>query len=85
MSMYIDGYCTIGSNGDFSDDARQLLRAMDAACVDKAVIVPPDRFLVLDNRFGNDQVRSLARAHSDRLIPAGSVNPWAGVLKSRWT
>jgi hypothetical protein len=58
--------------------AATLLQAMDAAGVERAVIVPPDRNLAVYNREGNDSVLRAAHEHPVRFIPACSVNPWYG-------
>jgi uncharacterized protein len=74
--MTIDGYCTVGAAGDFSADAATLLREMDAARVDRAIIASGDRYLAFENRAGNEALRRIASAHPDRLIPSCAVSPW---------
>ncbi|MGI8746392.1 MAG: amidohydrolase family protein [Bryobacteraceae bacterium] len=76
--MTIDGYCTLGVDREFDLTEAALLEAMDAAGVERAVIVPPDRFLAVFNHEGNQNVLRSAGAYRDRFIPACSVNPWYG-------
>ena len=76
--MNIDGYCTLGVDREFDLTEADLLRAMDAAGVDRAVIAPVDRCMGVHNREGNDSMLRAAAAHPDRFIPAFSVNPWYG-------
>lgn len=78
MGQRIDGYCTLGVDREYDMTEADLLRSMDAAGVDRAVIAPPDRFLAVLNREGNDAILRQARAHPDRFIPACSANPWYG-------
>jgi len=54
------------------------LRQMDANSVDRAVIVPVDRYIAVYNRQGNDLVLGEARKHPDRLWPMVTANPWYG-------
>lgn len=76
--MTIDGYCTLGVDREYDLTESSLLGAMDLARVDRAVIAPVDRFLVVDNEVGNNAMLQAATAHADRLIPSCAVNPWYG-------
>ena len=76
--MIIDGYCTLGVDREFNLTADELLRAMDAAEVDKAVIAPLPRHMAVDNHAGNEAMRKAAAAHADRFIPTCTANPWRG-------
>ena len=76
--MTIDGYCTLGVDREYDLTESDLLRAMDGAGVDRAIIAPVDRHLAVRNREGNGFIRKAAAAHPDRLIPACSANPWYG-------
>ena len=76
--MNIDGYCTLGVDREFDLTAEALLRAMDEAAVERAVIAAVDRCLAVHNREGNDFILQAAAAHPDRFIPSCSVNPWYG-------
>ncbi|MBI3986664.1 MAG: amidohydrolase family protein [Lentisphaerae bacterium] len=74
----IDAYCALGTDREYDLDADTLLRGMDQAGVDRAVIAPVDRQMAVYNREGNEFLLKTAAAHRDRFIPACSVNPWYG-------
>ena len=74
--MLIDACCTIGAERDPEPPAEQLLREMDRAGVDRAVVHPPDRCFAWENEAGNELTTAAAREHADRLIAAVTVNPW---------
>lgn len=76
--MRIDGYCTLGQDREFDLTETDLLRAMDAVGVDRAVIAPPDRHLAVLNREGNAAMLRAARTYRARFIPACAANPWHG-------
>lgn len=76
--MIIDAYTTPGDERETVLPADELLRQMDAAGIDRAVIAPQDREIAFDNAAGNRRMLDLAAEHPDRLIPACSVNPWSG-------
>lgn len=77
-SLTIDGYCTLGIDREYDLTESTLLEAMDGAAVEKAVIAPPDRYLAVYNREGNETICKAAHAHRSRFIAACSVNPWYG-------
>jgi uncharacterized protein len=81
--MIIDGYCVLGVDREYDLTADALLRAMDQAGVDRAVIAPVDRYLAVENRFGNHFILQHAADHPQRFIPACSVNPWYGEAGQR--
>ncbi len=74
--MTIDCYVTLGKDRETRYRAEELVRDLDRAGVDKAVVAPDDRGQAVYNRRGNNFVQSEASQFSDRLIPACSVNPW---------
>lgn len=74
----IDSYCALGVDREYNLTESSLLAALDAAGVDRAVVVPVDRCLAVHNREGNDAMLRAAAAHPERFIPACSVNPWYG-------
>lgn len=76
--MTIDGYCTLGVDREYDLTEAALLEALDSAEVDRAVIAPPDRYLAVWNRQGNDNMLRASRSHRDRFIASCSVNPWYG-------
>ena len=75
--MRVDGYCTLGVDREFTLTVKALLAAMDTAGVDRAVIAPVPRQMAVANGEGNRRVAAAA-AHSDRLIPTCTANPWHG-------
>lgn len=78
MTIKIDGYCVLGVDREYELREYDLLKAMDRAEVDRAVIAPVDRFLAVNNRPGNDAILRSASAHPDRFLPACCANPWNG-------
>jgi len=74
--MNIDCYCAVGIDREFNLTEKQLLKAMDTAGVQMAVIAPVDRYLAVDNRIGNNRLLKAAKTHPGRFIAAFSVNPW---------
>ena len=76
--MIIDGYCTLGVDREYDLREQDLLAAMDAAGVERAVIAAVDRYLAVDNQAGNDMLLRAAAAHRDRFIASCTVSPWGG-------
>lgn len=76
--MYIDCYCVLGKDREYDLTVSALLKAMDAAGVDRALVAPVDRYLAVDNQVGNDYVAQQASKHRRRLIPTCTANPWNG-------
>src|SRR5690242_10107905 len=74
----IDAYCTPGTERETRLSADELLREMDRCGISLAVIAPEDREIAIANEAGNDRILALAARHTDRFIPACSVNPWHG-------
>jgi predicted TIM-barrel fold metal-dependent hydrolase len=72
----VDGYCTIGREGEDEPPAEHLLGEMDRTGVARAVIAPSEACFAWANEAGNDSVLSAARRHPQRFIPAVTVNPW---------
>jgi hypothetical protein len=72
----IDAHCHLGFGLTCSRSADDLLKEMDLNSVSRAVVVPVDRFLAVDNSEGNDQILDAARSHPDRFIPFTTANPW---------
>ena len=80
MAEIIDAYCTLGSERETRLTPEDLLRWMDRARIDRAVVAPEDREIAVVNRSGNDRILGLADHHAGRLIPACTVNPWFGAI-----
>jgi uncharacterized protein len=78
MANIIDGYCTLGAERETRQSAEELLRRMDRAGVERAVIAPEDREIAVQNVRGNDRLLELGRRSGGRFIPACTVNPWFG-------
>lgn len=76
--MKIDAYTTPGTERETRLNASDLLRAMESAGIDRAVIAPEDREIAVANAAGNQQMIDLARASAGRFIPACAANPWFG-------
>jgi uncharacterized protein len=78
MAQIIDGYCMPGTERETHLPPDELLRLMDQAGIDRAVIAPEDREIAVNNEAGNARMINLANASDDRFIPACTVNPWRG-------
>lgn len=78
MAQVIDGYCTLGARRETALTAQQLLREMDAAGVEQAVIAPEDHELAIYHAAGNERIAAEARNARGRFIPACTVSPWRG-------
>ena len=70
--MRIDACCTL----EGPDSAVPLLREMDGAGVDRAVVHPPDRGFAFENDYGNELTLGAAGRHPGRFLPLVTVNPW---------
>jgi len=77
--MTIDCYVTLGEERETVYSAETLIRDLDKAGVEKAVIAPADREIAVLNKSGNDFIYNAALKFPDRLIPACTINPWYGV------
>ena len=74
----IDGHATIGRNRDVELSAEALIATMDTLGVDLALVSPPEPFLPLRNREGNELVAAAAAASGGRLLPYAVASPWLG-------
>jgi len=74
--MLIDACCTVEVDGDRAHSAGELLREMDLAGVDRAVLHPPDRCFAFENDEGNVLTTAAAQRHPSRFLAAVTVNPW---------
>ena len=74
----IDSHCHIGAGVRKSVTSDALVRAMDEAGVERAVVCTVDQFIAVRNREGNDDVLRAVRAHPDRFWGLAAVNPWFG-------
>lgn len=71
MSLVIDSHNHIGDRHGMSQTGAELVAKLDAAGVDKAVIMP-----FVEGTIDNDPVAAEATAYPDRLIYFCAVNPW---------
>jgi predicted TIM-barrel fold metal-dependent hydrolase len=76
--MIVDGHCWLGRGVLLSQTESALLRSMDRADIDMAVVSPPDARMVIGGREGNRFIARAVARHPDRLIGYASVNPWLG-------
>ena len=68
--------------GDLLDTAA-LLREMDQAGIQRAVIAAPDEFVCLHNDEGNRLILDAVDRHGDRLSGMAVVNPWHGAAGAK--
>jgi len=76
--MIIDACVTLGGERETILSVDDLLRQMDEAGVERALIQSQDRALVVDNEDGNRAMLQAAASHPDRLIASCTANPWYG-------
>lgn len=73
-----DAHAHLGQGRHLCLEPDQLLRQMDEANVERAVVCPVDGCLAVANREGNDLMVSAVRAHPDRFVGMATANPWFG-------
>jgi predicted TIM-barrel fold metal-dependent hydrolase len=78
MLSTIDACVTIGNERETSLRVDDLLRQMDRAGVQRAIVQPADRALAVDHRRGNHAMIEAVREHPTRFIAACTANPWFG-------
>lgn len=76
--MTIDACVTLGHERETILSAADLLRQMDEAGVEKALVQPQDRALVVNFQEGNSAMLRAASEYPDRLIATCTANPWYG-------
>lgn len=76
--MVIDGYVTLGTERETVYAVDDLIRDLNTASVEKAVITADDREIAVFNRQGNARILKESKKNPDRLIPSCTVNPWYG-------
>ncbi len=74
----IDSHCHIGAGVRKSVTSDALLRTMDEAGVERAVVCTVDQFIAVRNQEGNDDVLRAVQAQPDRFWGLAAVNPWFG-------
>jgi hypothetical protein len=76
--MIVDAHRHIGSGRYKTLSADDLLRSMDECRIDRAVVVPVEEYLAVDNDTGNALILSEVRKNSGRLYGFATANPWYG-------
>src|SRR6478609_4466818 len=74
----IDGHATVGANRDVELSAVALVESMDRLGIDVALVSPPEPFMPLRNREGNELVAEAAAGSGGRLLPYAVASPWLG-------
>jgi len=72
----IDAHVYLGQGCDLQQTPDELLRRMDEAGIERAVVCPVDRYIAVANREGNDLVAAAVNGHPDRLLGMAVANPW---------
>jgi len=78
LVQIVDAYCTLGTERETALNPADLLRLMDQAGIDRAIVAPEDREIAVENASGNRRVVGLVSECENRLIPACTANPWYG-------
>lgn len=73
-----DAHCHVGEGVHYQLGPDELLAQMDEVGVDRAVLVPADSFIAVDNRAGNDYVGQVVGRWPQRFWGFATVNPWYG-------
>jgi uncharacterized protein len=76
----IDSHVHIGDGYRMQLSADVLLKLMDEAEIQKAIVCPMDKCIAVENRQGNDYVMQAVKSHPDRLQGMAVANPWFGKL-----
>ena len=76
--MRIDCCVTLGKERETVYSAEELVRDLDRAKVDIAVIFPADSETAVFNHRGNDFLLNESQRFPDRLIAACTASPWYG-------
>jgi predicted TIM-barrel fold metal-dependent hydrolase len=76
--VILDGHATIGANRDACLTRESLLASMAALEVDRTLISPPEPFLPVRNREGNELVLDAVRSSEGRLLAYAVATPWLG-------
>lgn len=73
-----DAHCHVGEGVHYRQSPEELLAQMEALGVDRAVLVPADRAIAVDNQAGNDTVLQAVSCWPDRFWGFATANPWYG-------
>jgi len=74
----IDAHVHVGQGVKMQLSAGQLLRQMETANVEFAILCPMDKYMAVANREGNEYIMREVKSHPDRFAGMASVNPWFG-------
>jgi uncharacterized protein len=76
--MVIDGHVTIGDSRDATLEPDRLLERMRELGIDHALVAPPERFVPVRNRLGNEQTAEACRRSGGALLAYAVATPWLG-------
>jgi uncharacterized protein len=76
--VVIDGHVTIGDSRDATLDPDWLLERMRTLGIDRALVAPPERFVPVRNRLGNEQTAEVCRRSDGALLAYAVATPWLG-------
>ena len=76
--MVVDGHVTIGQSRDAALEPDLLLGRMSELGIDHALVAPPERFVPVRNREGNQLAADAARRSGGALIAYAVASPWLG-------
>jgi predicted TIM-barrel fold metal-dependent hydrolase len=76
--LLIDAHCHVGECVHYRLAPENLLAAMDRLGIDRAVLVPADQHIAVDNGEGNDLLLRIVDRWPDRFWGFATVNPWYG-------
>lgn len=76
--MVIDGHVTIGDSRDAALDPDRLLERMQELGIDHALVAPPERFVPVHNRLGNELTAEVCRRSDGALLAYAVATPWLG-------
>ena len=78
MRMVIDGHVSIGRSRDAALEPERLLEQMRELGIDHALVAPPEPFVPVRNREGNELVADAARRSDGALLAYAVATPWLG-------
>ncbi|HIC88648.1 MAG TPA: amidohydrolase [Anaerolineae bacterium] len=76
--LLIDAHCHVGEGVHYRLMPEELLAQMDELGIDRALLVPTDRHIAVDNVEGNDLLLRTMERWPDRFWGLATVNPWYG-------
>ena len=76
--MIIDGHVMVGQSRSASLGVADLLRTMDELGIEATLIAPPEPFMPIRNREGNELVANEAAGSGGRLRTYAVATPWLG-------